>query len=134
MIACYLMLFIIIVQSVIIYYYLNDIKKDYTYRFDRINKKLEDIINKNADIKSYVNYIFNKTESIDNVINHHIKDSINGIMFNTHNISEEIKHIAKCNKNNEAKFSFVLKILRLLSSKNNKKNTKLKTAEINENK
>lgn len=128
------MLFIIIVQSVIIYYYLNDIKKDYTYRFDRINKKLEDIINKNADIKSYVNYIFNKTESIDNVINHHIKDSINGIMFNTHNISEEIKHIAKCNKNNEAKFSFVLKILRLLSSKNNKKNTKLKTAEINENK
>lgn len=134
MTACYLMLFIIIVQSVIIYYYLNDIKKDYTYRFDRLNKKLEDIINKNADIKSYVDYIFNKTESIDNIVNHHIKDSINRIIFDTHSVSEEIKHIAKYNKNNEAKFSFVLKILRLLSSKNNKKNPKLKTAKINENK
>ena len=57
MTACYIMLFIIIVQSVIIYRYLSDIKKDYTYRFDRLNKKLEEIIDENVDIKSYIKYI-----------------------------------------------------------------------------
>lgn len=134
MTACYIMLFIIIVQSVIIYRYLSDIKKDYTYRLDSFNKKLEEIIDENVDIKSYVNSIFNQNESINNAVNYHIKGVIENVMFNTHEISDEIKHIAKCNKNNEAKFSFVLKILRLLSSKNNKKNTKLKTAQINENK
>lgn len=68
------------------------------------------------------------------IVKYNIKDILNHLTFGTDGITEELKYVSKCCKENKAKSDYVIKLLRNSSTNKNNKRTKPKTAKLEETK
>lgn len=134
MIVCYLLMSIIIILLIIIYVRINVFIKHY-------NEQLHEIylyVLKNGDfiqrINNNVDYIYSVSDKAKDVLEFHVKDTLNHLMFDTDGIIEKLRYVSKCCKENKAKSDYVIKLLRNSSTNKNNKRTKPKTAKLEETK
>lgn len=124
---------IIIILLIIIYVRITNFIKNCNTQFHEMHLYARDTNAYINDIKEYVNHIYSTSDKAKDVLEFHVKDTLNHLMFDTDGIIEELKYVTKCCKENEAKFSFVITTLKHLSANKTKKATKPKTAKTTEN-
>lgn len=134
MTACYLLMSVIIILLIIIYVRINAFIKHY-------NEQLHEIylyVLKNGDfiqrINNNVDYIYSVSDKVKDILESHIEDTLTHLTFGTDGITEELKYVSKCCKENKAKFDYVIKQLRNSSTNKNNKRTKPKIAKLKETK
>lgn len=132
MIACYLLMSVIIILLIIIYVRLNIFIKYCDNRFHTIHFHIRDTNKYIHDIKEHIDYIDSVSYKAKSILEFPVKDTLNHITFGTDGITEELRYVAKCCKENKAKFDYVIKLLRNSSTNKNNKRTKLKTAKLEE--
>lgn len=132
MTVCYLLMSVIIILLIIIYIRINTFIKHY-------NEQLHEIylyVLKNDDfvqrISERVDYIYSASDKAKYILEFPIKDTFNHLMFDTDGIIEKLEYVAKCCKENEAKFSYIITTIKHLAPNKTKKATKPKTAKTAE--
>ena len=134
MTVCYLLMSIIIILLIIIYVRINTFIKYYNAKLNEMDLCIQDTNKVVHKTQTYVNCIYRTSDTIKNVLESYIEDTLNHIMFGTDGINLELKYVTKCCKENKAKFDYVIKLLRNSSTNKNNKRTKLKTAKLEETK
>lgn len=134
MTVCCLLMSIIIILLMIIYVRINAFIKHY-------NEQLHEIylyVLKNGDfiqrINNNVDYIYSVSDKVKDILEFHVKNTLTHLTFGTDGITEELRYISKCCKENKAKFNYVIKLLRNSSTNKNNKRIKPKTAKLEETK
>lgn len=132
MTACYILMSIIIVLLIIILRRLNAFIYHFNIKVIEMHSSIQDTNKVVHKTQTYVNCIYRTSDTIKNFLESHIKDSINHITFSTNGITEELRYVTKCCKENKAKSDYVIKLLRNSSTNKNNKRTKPKTAKLEE--
>lgn len=129
MTVCYLLMSVIIILLIIIYIRITNFIKNCNTKLHEIHLDVRDTIMYIKDIKEYVNHIYSASDKSKDILEFHVKDTFNHLMFDTDGIIEELKYVTKCCKENEAKFSYIITMIKHLSTSKTKKATKPKTAK-----
>ena len=132
MTVCYLLMSIIIILLIIIYIRITNFVKNCNTELHEMHLYARDINAYISDIKEYVNHIYSVSDKSKDILEFHVKDTLNHLMFDTDGIIEELKYVAKCCKENEAKFSYIITTIKHLAPNKTKKATKPKTAKPTE--
>lgn len=134
MTACYILMSIIIVLLIIILRRLTNFIKYCKIQLLEMHLCIQDtdkLVNK---VQAYINCIYRTSDTIKNILESHIEDTLTHLTFGTDGITEELRYVSKCCKENKAKFDYVIKLLRNSSTTKNNKHTKPKTAKLEETK
>lgn len=134
MTACYILMSIIIILLIIILRRLNAFIYHFNIKVIEMYSSIQDTNKSVHKTQTYVNCIYRTSDTIKNILEGHMKDTIDHITFNTNGTIEELKYVAKCCKENKAKFDYVIKQLRNSSTNKNNKRTKPKIAKLEETK
>ena len=132
MTVCYLLMSIIIILLIIIYIRITNFVKNCNTELHEMHLYARDTNAYINDIKEYVNHIYSVSDKSKAILEYNVKDNLNHIMFDTDGIIEELKYVAKCCKENEAKFSYIITTIKHLAPNKTKKATKPKTAKTTE--
>ena len=120
---------VIIILLIIIYVRLSTLVKHCNAQLHEMYLYVEKNNNFIHRIKEHVDYIHSVSDKSKDVLEFHVKDNLNHLMFDTDGIIEELKYVAKCCKENEAKFSYIITTIKHLAPNKTKKATKPKTAK-----
>lgn len=123
---------VIIILLIIIYVRITNFIKNCNTQLHEMHLYARDINAYISDIKEYVNHIYSVSDKVKDVLEFHVKDTLNHLMFDTDGIIEELKYVTKCCKENEAKFNYIITTIKHLSASKTKKTTKPKTAKTAE--
>ena len=129
MTVCYLLMSVIIILLIIIYVRITNFIKNCNTQLHEMHLYARDTNAYVSDIKEYVNHIYSTSDKAKDVLEFHVKDTLNHLMFDTDGIIEELKYVTKCCKENEAKFSYIITTINHLSASKTKKATKPKIAK-----
>ena len=129
MTVCYLLMSVIIILLIIIYVRLNIFIKYCDNQFHTIHFYIRDTNKYIHDIKEHVDYIDSVSDKSKSILEFHVKDTLNHLMFDIDEVIKGIKDVNKCCKENEAKFSYIITTIKHLSASKTKKATKPKTAK-----
>lgn len=134
MTACYILISIIIILLIIILRRLNAFIYHFNIKIIEMYSSIQDTNKSVHKIQTYVNCIYRTSDTIKNVLEGRIEDTLNHITFGTDGITEELRYVSKCCKENKAKIDYVIKQLRNSSTNKNNKRIKPKTAKSEETK
>ena len=129
MTVCYLLMSVIIILLIIIYVRITNFIKNCNTELHETHLYARDTNAYISDIKEYVNHIYSVSDKSKDILEFHVKDTLNHLMFDTDRIIEKIDDVTKCCKEDEAKFSYIITTLKHLSANKTKKATKPKTAK-----
>ena len=134
MTACYILMSIIIVLLIIILRRLNAFIYHFNIKVIEMYSSIQDTNKSVHKTQTYVNCIYRTSDTIKNVLEGHMEDTLNHLTFETNGITEELKYVTKYCKENKAKFDYVIKLLRNSSTTKNNKRIKPKIAKLEETK
>ena len=120
---------VIIILLIIIYIRITNFIKNCNTELHEMHLYARDTNAYISDIKEYVNHIYTTSDKVKDVLEFHVKDTLNHLMFDTDRIIEELEDVTKYCKKNEAKFSYIITTIKHLAPNKTKKATKPKTAK-----